>query len=298
MYIYNETKLPYVYEEGAKKTNVLSRIVSLKKEDNKIIKKRSHILVHDSIKTEKFVSNIKKAVSTKYPVCVSDNKEILYFSKKELVPFVTSLGENECKTLLATIKMFGADGTRRKLVDIKHPFIYLLKGHLFKGELTVIASFTDESKDLRIRLIEGDKLVTYVFKLVNGKIKLNVKEQQNTEGVQPAQKVSIKNYVPSRLTYLVLAFDEAADVIENGEFKNKHGRHSVIKTTSKTLSKTLDEIVAQQYKAITLFVNESEFNDEVSKQASMLLTMPQAKELKNVLIAYNTGKVERLRSVE
>lgn len=293
MYIYNETKTPYVYE-GEKSTVVISRDLKIERAGEAVKTKRTHILAHETVLTENFKDEINQIVETKTPVKVSASDTVLYFSKKELVPYVTTIGDGKSTMLMATISLY-RNNIRRQIVDIKHPFIYLLKGHVFKGELTVVASFVDSSQDLKIRMLEGNNIITYLFRLVDGEIQLTVEESENAEGVRPTRGFYVKNYVPTRLTESIIVMEEDIEALQAIIPEEKRHRHSIIAMTDKTMSTKIRELVASHYTAATIFVNAPEYTEEVRSQLSTILSLPVSSRLTTILIAYNTGKIERLR---
>lgn len=294
MYIYNETNKPYSYKEGKEVGIIFRKAVKGRTKEAKFPKvKKVHLLAHNSVVDKDFVNKINNAVETTNPVKITTKQNVLYFSKKDLSPFVTNLGEGCSTVLMATIKLRENNITRR-IIDIEHPYIFLLKGYIFGGELTIAASFVEQSKDLVIRFLEGDNIVKYIFKNKNGRIELVKETTPNDKNITATKRFEVKTYVPTRLTHGVLCYGKDKKSLSKVIGKDKLEQHKIIEINNKTLEAQLLELKQDNYGAVTIFIDQSELNDAAQKIYRKVMKLTQT-HLRIVMLAFNNGDVKKIK---
>lgn len=292
MYIYNETKLPYSVKKDGDVGIIFRRSSKGKTGDvNKQFKtKKVHVLVHETVLTPETEENVNKAVLTKEPIQVSNKPSVLYFSKKELSPFITSLSSDRSTRLMATISLKG----NRRIVSIDNPHVLLLKGYIMGGELTLIASFVDRSQDLTITFVENKKLIKYIFSHSKGEITLKVTEEDNVNNIKPERGFKINTYIPTRMTYCVLCHKKDREALETIIPEEKRKQYKIVEFTNKTIEEELIHLKQENYSAITVFINKPELDDEAQKIYHRSITLSQ-KRLRVVMLAFNNGEIKKIK---
>ncbi len=295
MYIYNETTKPYSFKHGEEVSIIYRRATSNRPvEQNKTItSKRVHILAHESVVTDSVKTNIENAVCTTEPMKITEKESVLYFSKKDLTPFVTALGNGKSTTLLVTLKLKDKNVSRR-VVSIDNPYIFVLKSYVMGGELTVVSSFVEQSRNLTITLLEGNDLVKYTFKCIKGEIKLVKTVEKNTDGATGEKRFKPKSYIPSRMTHAVLCYGKDKESLEKIIPVDKKDQHSIIEITNKTLEEQLIHLKQDNYNAVTIFVDRAELDEEAYKIYRKIIGLTQ-KHLRIVMVTFNTGEIKKIK---
>lgn len=294
MFIYNETTKPFSIEKGKDIGVIFRKVTKQQKDDNyKTIKtKKMHVLAHKTVLDEIDIEEkINNAVSTDEPVKVINKDSVVYFSKKDLSPFLTTLGKGKAMTLLVSINLLQGN---KKIVSIDNPNIFILKGYIMAGELSLVASFVDQSKDLTISMLEGQDLVRYKFTYIEDEIILIKERSLNSTGITAPVGFKIKTYIPTQVTSAIVCYNKDKESLESLLSKEDREKHVIVDINNKTLEEELIKLKQDNYGAVTLFVDRNELDDETYKIYRKAITLCQ-KHLRIVMVLFKNNKIKKIK---
>lgn len=292
MFIYNETSIPFSLESGSNNIGLIYKNLEKHKND-KIYKKRNHLLLKHEVIDTIDENKLKEIVNTVEPVKIMDNSIKVHFCKKDLAPIISIADEgagNSANLLLASIK-FSPD---KKIIGIENHKILLLNSMIFGNDFIFSASFTNQSRKLVINIYDSkeNKLLKYIFEYKNNQITTSILVRDRI--IKTPKAVKIKTYVPNYVTQNIIAYHQDMDMFNKTyehqqELKIKLMVHSV---DNKCIESTLVKLKENNIRAITIFVNSDKITDEVKRIYNKLFALTN-KHCAKIIILFNTGVTTR-----
>lgn len=253
--IYNESRTPWGLKILNNKVNCFFKEKTYKRKNvEKIVKKSVHILAYTTLFENEL--DMSKYVSMDAVEKLSDKNTTIIFSKKDFNPFITEKAEPVKDILLLTISLKG-----RKIVDISNENIFILEGFILGGELNMIASINDLTKPLNITLYDEtrDEYDVYSFSSENGLCKSSYKLNENNDD---KKQFRLRTFRPARPTYTILTYPQDIEKLQTiVDFNN----HNVVEINNKNINEVTDNLLDQNYKAVTLFIDSEQFDDNENK---------------------------------
>lgn len=308
IHIYNEMATPWIL--GGKDTNKQDIGVIFRKTLKNIgtdtkIQKAYMLADKDYLDNSNTIECLNKSVNMKdcsEATVVIDKASALYFSKKDLSPFITNKSVVESNTsslahmFLASISIKG-----KKIIKIDNDCIFILKGYTMSGELTLVTSFTEKSGSLIIDMLEGKGVIRYIFRLVNGRIVKEIIPAISKEEYEKTNKViniidnfKVRKYVPLRKTHVIIVHEKDLEVAETLISREERTKHEIVVVNRATLDDAIEKLRAENYGAVTLFIN-SPYRTEETNKIYGNMSKRLDKSFRIIYNVFNTGKVARVK---
>jgi len=290
--IYNGSKTPWATSKVSDKVLCLFKSKEYPK-DGQVNKKSAHIIAYNTL----FGSTLDNAltsilngyVNMKTMETLTDKSTTIIFSKKDYNPFVTERTKQLKDIFLITLSLRG-----KRVIDISNENTFLLEGFIMGGELTVIASLNNFENTLQIRLLDSvqAKVVVYTFRRdgENNKMGMTVHTVDAVEADFEAS-FSMKKFRPSKPTHTIICYrkdkEQLLQVVDTTV-------HNIVEISKTTMEQVIKQLKDENYKAVTLFVNDSEVNS-VTKKIYGAAMVNLSKNFKTYYELINTGKVRKIK---
>lgn len=235
----------------------------------KKIKKSAHILAYTSLFPDK-VPDLDTFVNMKTPQVLTDKNTTVIFSKKDFNPFVTEKNEPVKNILLVSVPIRKG----YKVTDIFTEDVFILDGYILGGELTLIASFNSDKAKMKVTTFDPktNHVSGYTFSASTDGIKvttdINTVTEEKKEEFKNMKPFKLKVFRPAKPTYTILVYRQDKNKLQNVIDVNKH---NVVEITNKTSIDTIKNLLKENYKAVTIFVDAEEFGQTQQKIYGNLL---------------------------
>lgn len=289
IYIYNETKAAWGSESI---NNSVLRLTKTKTRANQqgTEKKRS-IGVISYAQLFENVAGLKKTFDslkmTQEPVVISDKSTSIMFNHKEFKPVIVERTQNIKNVLLGSIFLQG-----KKIINVRNDHTFLLEFFMLGAEFSFITSFNKENSQMTVDLLEEATgvITQYKFQQVNGQVVVSTTERQATEK-EKSFTYRVKSFRPSRPTQAILVHEY--DLAELSKTIDGERHHIVV---YQNLEEAMAGLVAQNYKAVTLFV-KAKFRGEteIEKKRYEVVTKKLCSRFKTVFKVHVDGKVDKVQ---
>jgi hypothetical protein len=300
--IYNETNTPWQMEKlGGSET--VTRFVKRKVlPPYKFIKGGVQSQTVSVLAYTAIIPNIEESIniinglinSSIKSVKITDAKTAIIFNKKAFRPFISEHEDKLKDILLCSINLKG-----KKVVALDNAETFLLEYFIFSGELSFVVSFNCPNAKLTITLLEEDsrKLTTYTFESISGEnneITINISDDEVLPEDQYYGLAKIRRFRPSRATHTIIVRPQDRELLERVVDTSYH---NVIEITSDNQYKVIEALQADNYRAVTLFVDyaydQSQKVEIAEKYFSLKKELPR--EFKTVFILHNDKRIYKLK---
>jgi hypothetical protein len=300
--IYNETKTPWKMEQLGGSENVTRFAKRKTLPEHKIqecgIQSQTisvlayTAIINDMEASKKVVEGLVEAQGS--ATLLTNAKTTVIFNKKAFRPFISEHEDKLKDILLCSLNLKG-----KKVVAVDNNETFLLEYFIFSGELSFVVSFNCPQAKLTITLLEEDsrKLTTYTFQSNDGEtpgIAVDIANNEILPEDESYDLAKIRRFRPARPTHTILVRPNDRELLESVV---DTGYHNVVMVTKDNLSKVVADLQAENYRAVTLFVdygfNQSQQIEIAKKYFGLKKELPR--EFKTVFILHNDKRVYKLK---
>jgi hypothetical protein len=182
----------------------------------------------------------------------------------------------------------------RKVLDISNHNVFLLESFILGGELSMIASLNNFEDTLDIKLFDDarKKIVVYTFgRDVNTNAlytKITVRDKIENEEELVFMP---KRFRPAKVTYTIIVHSKDKEQLQKVVDTQNH---NVIEVTKNTMDTAIQQLIDENYKAVTLFMNVESIDETAKKIYGALMTKLSTK-FKVFYEMLNNGKIIKIK---
>lgn len=286
--VYNETNKPWEVHNVNKDGSVISFSKPTQYKTPKGVKRNvAHIIGYRSLfRDSKFPieERLKRSVLTRRATTLSKCSTALIYSKKDFKPFITERQSANKNIFLISINL-----RRRQLIELGSERLqsFVLDAYIASGTLNLIVSLNTPEEIFNIKLYDQlrGSIDNYSFwvdsETGNGfsKVFFRTLTVEEKKTFVPA-RVNLEIFRPKKPTELVIIKSEydRKDLLKMMDTSH----NNIVLVTRDDIDNQLQNLVTDNYKAVTLFVNNDDY-DSVKKYYGGIL--------KKLLMKFNTVHV-------
>jgi len=251
-----------------------------------------------------------KFIKMKEPGILTSTPTSIIYGKKDFNPFIVeSKNEHNTDIMLITLNI-----GKRMLVNISKQFICLLENYSLEGELTIIASINKKDNPLEIKLYDKytKSDIDYTFTIIEDSLISTDVDKSNGDEIEITNKINrllfskkiveskngdkytpyiISNYRPNRPTHTILSMRSEVSILKSLHQKYSNtNAFNIVEFNNVELQYVIEELKAQRFNAVTLFVNSEYYNNRVKRTYSNALSQLEH-HFKVFFIMLNNGQI-------